>query len=185
MVDFATVYLKGTTYGSVTNEKGFFHLKAPAGDYTLVVSSVGYETTERAVQLVSGKVTEFNITITPVVVNLEEVVVASNGITNVKNSPFNTIAISTENLKNSTKNLSDALAKAPGVKLRESGGAGSDTQLMLDGFSGKHVKVFIDGVPQEGFAISFSLHIIPVCFAYRREGYKGVRTGGFGPAVRV
>ena len=23
-------------------------------------------------------------------------------------------------------------------------------QLMLDGFSGKHVKIFIDGVPQEG-----------------------------------
>ena len=128
VVDFATVYLKGTTYGSVTNEKGFFHLKAPAGDYTLVVSSVGYETTERAVQLVSGKVTEFNITITPVVVNLEEVVVASNGITNVKNSPFNTMSISTENLKNSTKHLSDALAKAPRVKWREAGGVGSDQQ---------------------------------------------------------
>ena len=53
-------------------------------------------------------------------------------------------------MKNSTKSLSDALAKAPGMKLRESGGVGSDMQLMLDGFSGKHVKVFIDGVPQEG-----------------------------------
>ena len=36
-----------------------------------------------------------------------------------------------------------SLAKAPGMKLRESGGVGSDMQLMLDGFSGKHVKIFI------------------------------------------
>ena len=41
-VDFATVYLKGTTYGGTTNEQGIYHLKAPAGDYTLVVSAIGY-----------------------------------------------------------------------------------------------------------------------------------------------
>ncbi len=33
IVDFATVYLKGTTYGGTTNEKGIYHLKAPAGIY--------------------------------------------------------------------------------------------------------------------------------------------------------
>ena len=29
-IDFATVYLKGTTFGCTTNEKGIYHLKAPA-----------------------------------------------------------------------------------------------------------------------------------------------------------
>lgn len=29
-------------------------------------------------------------------------------------------------------------------------------QLMLDGFSGKHVKIFIDGVPQEGVGSSLA-----------------------------
>ena len=48
------------------------------------------------------------------------------------------------------------------MKLRESGGVGSDMQLMLDGFSGKHVKVFIDGVPQEGAGTAFDLNNIPV-----------------------
>ena len=42
------------------------------------------------------------------------------------------------------------MTTVPGVKLRETGGMGSDMQLMLDGFTGKHVKIFIDGVPQEG-----------------------------------
>ena len=83
-------------------------------------------------------------------------------------------------MQNTTKNLSDALAKAPGMKLRESGGVGSDMQLMLDGFSGKHVKVFIDGVPQEGVGSSFGLNNIPVNFADRIEVYKGVVPVGFG-----
>ena len=59
------------------------------------------------------------------------------------------------------------------MKLRESGGVGSDMQLMLDGFSGKHVKIFIDGVPQEGVGSSFGLNNIPVNFADRIEVYKG------------
>ena len=32
VIDFATVYLKGTQYGCTTNEKGLYHLKAPAGN---------------------------------------------------------------------------------------------------------------------------------------------------------
>ena len=46
IVDFATVYLKGTNYGGTTNEEGIYHLKAPAGNYTLVVSAIGYKTVE-------------------------------------------------------------------------------------------------------------------------------------------
>lgn len=90
------------------------------------------------------------------------------------------MAVDTKELQNTTKNLSDALAKAPGMKLRESGGVGSDMQLMLDGFSRKHVKVFIDGVPQEGVGSSFGLNNIPVNFADRIEVYKGVVPVGFG-----
>ena len=51
---------------------------------------------------------------------------------------------------------------------------------MLDGFSGKHVKVFIDGVPQEGAGTAFDLNNIPVNFAERIEVYKGVVPVGFG-----
>ena len=111
---------------------------------------------------------------------LEEVVVVSSGVGRVKRSAFNAVAVDTKEMRNTTKSLSDALAKAPGMKLRESGGVGSDMQLMLDGFSGKHVKVFIDGVPQEGVGSSFGLNNIPVNFAERIEVYKGVVPVGFG-----
>lgn len=180
IVDFATVYLKGTSYGGTTNKEGIYHLKAPAGNYTLIVSAIGYKTVEKPVSLVAGERIKQNITITPQAEELDEVVVVSNGISRLKRSAFNAIAVDTKELQNSNKNLSDALAKAPGMKLREAGGVGSDMQLMLDGFSGKHVKVFIDGVPQEGVGSSFALNNIPVNFAERIEVYKGVVPVGFG-----
>jgi DNA-3-methyladenine glycosylase I len=180
VVDFATVYLKGTTYGCTTNEEGIYHLHAPAGKYTLVVSAIGYKTIEKPVTLVHGERIKMNVMIDPSVTELGEVVVVSNGVSRVKRSAFNAIAVDTKEFQNSTKNLSDALAKAPGMKLRESGGVGSDMQLMLDGFSGKHVKIFIDGVPQEGVGSSFGLNNIPVNFADRIEVYKGVVPVGFG-----
>ena len=113
-------------------------------------------------------------------VQLDEVVVTSSGVGRIKRSAFNAVAVDTKQMQNSSKSLSEALATAPGLKLRASGGVGSDMTLMLDGFTGKHVKIFIDGVPQEGVGESFSLNNIPVNFAERIEVYKGVVPVGFG-----
>ena len=180
VIDFATVYLKGTQYGCTTNEKGLYHLKAPAGKYILTVSAIGFETVEKEVEILADGRSKQNVILKPSVTELDEVVVVSNGVGRIKRSAFNAVAVDTRELQNSTKNLSEALQKLPGMKLRESGGVGSDMQLMLDGFSGKHVKVFIDGVPQEGAGTAFDLNNIPVNFAERIEVYKGVVPVGFG-----
>lgn len=179
-VDFATVYLKGTNYGGTTNEEGIYHLQAPAGEYTLVVSAIGYKTVEKPVKLMRGERTKMNVVISPQATELDEVVVVSNGVTRLKRSAFNAVALDTKALQNSTQNLSEALSQAPGMKIRESGGVGSDMQLMMDGFTGKHIKIFIDGVPQEGVGSSFGLNNIPVNYAERIEVYKGVVPVGFG-----
>ena len=179
-VNFATVYIKGTNYGVTTNEEGIYHLQAPAGEYTLVVSAIGYKTVEKPVKLMRGERTKMNVVISPQATELDEVVVVSNGVTRLKRSAFNAVALDTKALQNSTQNLSEALAQAPGMKIRESGGVGSDMQLMMDGFTGKHIKIFIDGVPQEGVGSSFGLNNIPVNYAERIEVYKGVVPVGFG-----
>lgn len=180
IVDFATVYLKGTKYGCMTNEKGIYHLKAPAGTYTLIVSAVGFETVEKEIRIAPDGRTRQNIVLQPSLTELEEVEVVASGISRVKKSAFNAVAVDTKELQNSTKNLGEALQQLPGMKLRESGGVGSDMQLMLDGFSGNHVKVFIDGVPQEGAGTAFDINNIPVNYAERIEVYKGVVPVGFG-----
>ncbi len=171
-VAFATVCLKGTHYGSTTDDMGRFRFRAPAGKHTLAVSIIGYETVEKNIT-VDKSPRNLTVVLQPAATELEAVVVTGGGVGRVRRSPFNAVAVDTKALQNTTKSLSDALTKLPGVKLRESGGVGSDMQLMLDGFSGKHVKVFIDGVPQEGAGQAFDLNNIPASFAERIEVYKG------------
>lgn len=116
----------------------------------------------------------------PDMVELDEVVVTTSRVSRINQSAFNAIAVDAKGLHNSTQSLSDVLNKISGVKLRESGGVGSDMNLSIDGFTGKHVKVFIDGVPQEGVGSSFGLNNIPINFADRIEVYRGVVPVGFG-----
>ncbi len=179
-VNFATVYLKGTSHGCATDENGIYRIKAPTGDYTLVVSAVGYSTAEKTVTLKKGERTVHDVEIAPESQHLDEVVVEATGVKRVQRSAYNAVAIDTREMQNTTKNLSEALKQLPGMKIRETGGVGSNMQVMLDGFSGNHVKVFIDGVPQEGTGQALDLNNIPVNFAERIEVYKGVVPVGFG-----
>lgn len=180
-MNFATVHLKGSARGSGTNKDGLYHIKAPAGKYTLVVTALGYKTVEKTVKITDGERTKLNIVIEPDIKSLKEVAVTgANGVNRINKSAYNAIALDAKNLHNTTQDLAGSLAKIPGVKVRESGGLGSSTSITLDGFSGKHVKIFIDGVPQEGVGSSFGLNNIPINFADRIEVYKGVVPVGFG-----
>ena len=180
-VNFATVHLKGSARGSGTNKDGLYHIKAPAGKYTLVVTALGYKTVEKTIEITDGERTKLNIVIEPDIKSLKEVAVTgANGVNRINKSAYNAIALDAKNLHNTTQDLAGSLAKIPGVKVRESGGLGSSTSITLDGFSGKHVKIFIDGVPQEGVGNSFGLNNIPINFADRIEVYKGVVPVGFG-----
>ncbi|MDE5900814.1 MAG: carboxypeptidase-like regulatory domain-containing protein [Muribaculaceae bacterium] len=178
-IDYANIYLKGTTYSGTTNDKGIYHINAPAGNYTIVFSSVGFEKLELKTAIRANDRTKLNVKLKPAT-QLAEVMIVGNTLSKVRNSAFNATAVDTRELVNTTKTLSEALSKTPGMKIRESGGVGSDMAVTMDGFSGKHVKVFIDGVPQEGVGSSFSLNNIPVNFAERIEVYRGVVPVGFG-----
>lgn len=181
-VPLASVALEGTTIGCHADEDGFFLLEVPMGEHTLAVSAVGYATARIRIAVAAGDTLRLDTRLNATATELDGVVVsaAASGAWGVKRSAFNVVAMDTEGMLNSAKNLGDVLAKAPGVKLRETGGLGSDLQVTMDGFTGKHVKIFIDGVPQEGVGGSFGLNNIPVNFAERIEVYRGVVPVGFG-----
>jgi iron complex outermembrane receptor protein len=56
-IENVSVSLKGTSYGATTNENGKFHFKAPAGNYTLLVSHVGARAQEVAITVNVSKTT--------------------------------------------------------------------------------------------------------------------------------
>ena len=76
-VDYATLSLKGTGYSASTNDKGIYHLSAPAGSYTLVVNAVGFEKKEIKVAIVKGDRTKLHVKLKPST-QLSEVTVVGN-----------------------------------------------------------------------------------------------------------
>ncbi|GEO06052.1 SusC/RagA family TonB-linked outer membrane protein [Adhaeribacter aerolatus] len=70
-----TVLVKGTTNGTATDATGAYSLNVPGGTGTLVVSFVGYQTKEVAINNQSS----INITLAPDAKALEEVVVVGYG----------------------------------------------------------------------------------------------------------
>lgn len=112
--------------------------------------------------------------------HLGEVVVRGNQVKRVNSSAFNVMAVDTRRLRNTNLDLAHVLDRVSGVKVREDGGLGSGASINLNGFTGKHVKLFIDGVPMDGASSSFSINNIPASFANRIEVYKGVVPVDFG-----
>ena len=174
---YVTIFVEGTSRGTTTDADGRYKLIVSEGD-ALTAQMMGYETMTRDIDMRGNMNIDFQMAESAMAI--DAVVVSASGVGNIKRSAFNAVAVDMQPLKNTTKNLADALSSAPGLKLRESGGVGSDMSLTIDGFAGKHVKVFIDGVPQEGVGGAFSLNNIPAGYADRVEVYRGVVPVGFG-----
>ncbi|MCR4029768.1 MULTISPECIES: TonB-dependent receptor [Flavobacterium] len=178
----ATIYLDKTSVTSETNHKGSFVLKALPGKYTVICSAFGFQTKKIEITLLPNSSKELNISLNPDhPIGLNEVSIkGKSAIKQVKESPFNIVALDAKSQYNTTLDLAHLLDKASGVKIRETGGVGSDMSISLNGFTGRHIKLFMDGIPMQGFGSAFQLNNIPVGIADRIEVYKGVVPVEFG-----
>lgn len=70
--------------------------------------------------------------------------------------------------------IGQVLDRVTGVRVKETGGVGSNVSVSLNGFTGNQIKFFVDGLPMDNFGSSFQLNNIPINFADRIEIYKGV-----------
>ena len=140
---------------------------------------IGHETFVESIIIEPGKEVNKNITLKGL--ELDEVIVLGKSrLQKINESAYNVVAIDTKDLYNSTLGVSSALDRISGVKIREVGGLGSETQVNLNGFTGKHIKLFMDGVPMEGAGSSFQINNIPIHLTERIEVYKGLVPIEFG-----
>jgi len=178
----ATVYIPSTAYSTQADRDGHFVLLVDAGNYEMIGSALGYVAQKISFSLTSGEVKRHQFTLSrdPNTAIEQVVVEGKSAIQEVRETPFNVIALDAKSQYNSTLNLAQLLGKASGVRVRESGGVGSDVNISLNGFTGRHVKIFMDGVPLQTSGSSFQLNNIPVSLAERIEVYKGVVPIEFG-----
>lgn len=73
-VYYANVFLANTTIGTTSNAEGHFVLKnVPPGNYSLVVSFIGYELETKNIQLASGVKAIINVALKPAVLEMPAV----------------------------------------------------------------------------------------------------------------
>jgi outer membrane cobalamin receptor len=172
----ASVGVANTSRGAFADSRGLYQLEnLPTGRHTVVISYVGYQKISRVVHLHEGESTRLNISLTPEHTELDAVaVIGRSEAKEVNRQAFNVTAIDASKLHNSTLDLSHALDRVSGVRVRETGGVGSSFNFSLNGFSGRQVKFFLDGVPIDNFGSSFQINNIPINLAERVDVYKGV-----------
>jgi iron complex outermembrane receptor protein len=131
--DNVSIGLVGTRYGAVTNDAGEFAFKAPAGNYTLIISYIGVQTVEVPVTVTTDQTVNVPvITINASMGQLSEVNVIANKAnrftrkisTDVAKIPLNNLenaqsysVVTNELLKEQNVfNVEDALKNAPGIQ---------------------------------------------------------------------
>lgn len=179
---YAAVELRSSgdnTYimGGSTNEKGEFEfrLEKKYPKILVTVSFLGFKTVQQTYTPVAtgGNFLKIEMQEDSQVLN-EVVVKGLSPAEKVQRLAYNVSLVETAKLKSTTMDLSNVIDKISGVKIRSTGGVGSEANVTLNGFSGRHVKIFIDGVPMDGMSSAFSLSNIPAGLAKRVEVYKGV-----------
>ena len=81
------VFASGTTWGTTTNESGFFQIKnLPPGNHEIVASMIGYESQTKIVQLKSGTIVELEFKLPEAHYELEAVTVSGEVPTAWKNN---------------------------------------------------------------------------------------------------
>lgn len=172
----ATVAVVNLNLGTSTNNNGEYLLTGNFdGSYTLEFSFLGFKTIAKNVLLNKGETKTLNIILQEDPSALDEVSLESKSKVRLKREEAYAInVIKAEELYNTGSNINEVLNRTSGVRVRENGGLGSDFTFSLNGFSGRQVKFFLDGIPIDNFGSSLTLNNFPVNLADRIEVYKGV-----------
>lgn len=172
-VPFANISIKGTKTGAISDSLGNFQLENVSyGKHILQISSSEFHTKNTEVVVDQPIVTLQSIELESN--TLEEIVVSKSKIKMIKEQPFAVDVIDIKPLQNLDLNLNTVLNQSTGIRIRESGGLGSDFQFSLNGFTGNQVRFFVDGLPTSALGSAYSINAVPVNNVDRIDIYKGV-----------
>ena len=146
----ASVVVKGTTKGSLSDIDGKFSLDVPANATTLVISSVGYTSIDVPV----GNEKEINITLKDADAVLSEVVITGVGsATDKRRVPIDVQTLDAKQLPQTpTASIDQALiGKIAGAQITSVGGSpGQQAQILLRGINtinrGTQPMILLDGM---------------------------------------
>lgn len=146
---FASIIIKNTSHAVVTNENGEFLLRLPAGNYTLMVSSIGYRTHEKTITITVNTETIENIELEGSAFNLDQVVVtASRTQQRRQEAPVIVTVTNSEVLqKTQSLSLSEGLNFQPGLRMETNCQNCGFSQVRMNGLDGAYSQILLDSRP--------------------------------------
>lgn len=175
-VSKATVRIEGTTIVCVSDDEGLYKLEqVPYGKQTILVTSIEIKSKRLPIE-VNKPSYDLHIHIDPRgEISLDEVRVQGNSVKReIETKGFAVNVIETKEASTRNIQTNELLDRTVGVRVRQSGGLGSEVQYNLNGMTGRSVGIFIDGIEISTYGSSFNLNNIPPSMIDRIEVYKGV-----------
>ncbi len=164
--------------GGITNTKGETILKIRNGIIQITASCIGYADN---VKTINSSQKEVILLLKEEADQLSEVMVfAKSKAQLMRESPEAISVIGGKELQGRATSVESFLNKNIGIKIRQSGGLGSNSRIMIHGLEGNRVQLLVDGVPlntQDGI---FSIDDIPIDIIERIEVYKSIIPARFG-----
>lgn len=183
-IPFVTIYIKGTTIGTVADASGHFFLKnLPIGKHTLVAESVGYVSAELEVELNRGHSIETNFTLHEEILSMDAVVVsATRNETNKKSSATIVNVASAKLFENTaSSNLAESMRFQPGLRIENTCGNCGAVQLRINGLEGQYSQILLDSKPIfSSLAGVYGIEQLPVAMIERVEVIRGGGSALFG-----
>ena len=183
-LSFVNIVLKGTTIGTTTDETGHFNIiHAPVGDYTLIVSYIGYKTKEIKITTKEKTTIEKKIILEKDVLNMSDVVVSANRYAEHRIEASQTVnVISPRMLDNiQTVSISEGLNYTPGLRLENNCQNCGFSQVRINGMEGPYSQILVNSLPIfSGLAGVYGLELIPSNMIEQIEVVKGGGSAMFG-----
>ncbi len=176
-IPFATVIVKGTTIGTITDETGHFTIiNLPLGEITIEARMMGYKPQVKTFVAEKNTTAEIKFDIEHDVLNLEEVVVTANRSEQKRNeAPVIVNTISPVIFNNSQSvTLGEALNFSPGLRLENNCQNCGFSQLRMNGMEGPYSQILINSRPIfSGLAGVYGLELIPSNMIEKIEVVRG------------
>jgi len=174
---FASISVKGTTLGTLSDETGHFQLvNVPIGEITIVASCMGCKTKEINLETRKGESVEVKFELEEDMLNISEVVVSASRNEQKRTDAAVIVSTLSPKLFNSVQSvtLSDGLNFCPGMRLENNCQNCGFTQIRMNGMEGPYSQILINSRPIfSGLAGVYGLELIPSNMIERVEVVRG------------
>lgn len=172
----AEIQLTGTDFFALSNEDGHYRLtQIPEGVYTLSISAVGFKTIESRLTIGSGENLNLDFLLEESRTELGEVLVQGKGRTQQAQEQVVTAkVVDVKAVSREPATVAELMNRSAGIRIRESGGLGNNTEVSINGFQGKSIRYFKDGIPLDYLGDGYNISNLPLNSLERVDVYKGV-----------